>query len=66
MELWDAYDRDFNRVEFLVTDCAKDAITLQEGETIAWRWTDREALPGMKDDELLGKRIKRYVGELRE
>ena len=66
MELWDAYDRDFNRVEVLVTDCAKDAVTLQAGETIAWHRMGREALLGMKDDELPGKRIKRYVEELRE
>ncbi|MBR6889539.1 MAG: NUDIX hydrolase [Clostridia bacterium] len=54
-------------VEFLcVTNCAKDAITLQEGETIAWRWTGREALLGMRDDDLLGKRMKRYIEGLRE
>ena len=51
MEIWDAYDGDFNRIE---------------GETVAWRWVSREALLGMRDDELLGKRIYQYVGELRE
>ncbi len=53
-------------VQFLcVTDCAKDAVTLQAGETVAWRWVSREALLGMPDDELLGKRINRYVEEPR-
>ena len=49
-----------------VTDCAKNSITLQEGETVAWRWVGREALLGMRDGELLGKRIYQYIGELGE
>ena len=51
MEIWDAYDAEFNRIE---------------GETVAWRWVGREALLGMRDGELLGKRIYQYIGELGE
>ncbi len=51
MEIWDAYDAEFNRIE---------------GETVTWRWVGREALLGMRNDELLEKRIYQYVGELGE
>ena len=41
-----------------VTDCAKDSITLQEGETVAWRWVSRQELLEMRDDELVTKRMQ--------
>lgn len=53
-------------VEFLcVTDCDKDAVTLQDGETDAYRWVSRDELVGMNADELVTKRIQGFVGELR-
>ena len=53
-------------VEYLcVTDCDKDSVTLQEGETCAFRWVSREALKNMGDDELVTRRIQRFVEELR-
>lgn len=37
-------------VEYLcVTDCEKDSITLQQGETVAYRWVDRETLLAMEE-----------------
>jgi len=53
-------------VEFLCeTDWDKDAITLQEGETVAFRWVGRDELLGMKKDELLTERMQKFIGELR-
>ncbi len=53
-------------VEFLcVTDWDKGAITLQEGETVAFRWVGREELLGMKRDELLTERMQEFIGELK-
>ena len=53
-------------VEFLcVTDCDKDRVTLQEGETVAYRWIDRETLMAMKG-ELLTHRMWQFVPELQD
>ncbi len=44
-------------VAFLcVTRCDKSAITLQEGETVDFRWISRAALLGMDSDALLPRR----------
>lgn len=52
-------------VEFLcVTDCKKDSIVLQEGETIAYRWVSRDALVQMKEDVLVTKRMQQFIEEL--
>lgn len=52
-------------VAFLcVTDCDKASVTLQEGETCAFRWVSRDALLAMDATELLPKRmIRRMVEE---
>ncbi len=47
-----------------VTDCPKDSIVLQEGETIAYRWVGREELLGMKRTELLIERVQGFIPEL--
>ena len=53
-------------VEFLcVTDCAKDCVTLQEGETSAYKWVTREELLEMKSSELVTKRMQIFVEELK-
>lgn len=53
-------------VEFLcVTDGSKDRVTLQEGETTAFRWVTKDALKSMKKDELVSERIQRFIDELR-
>ena len=52
--------------EFLcVTDVAKDSITLQEGETVDYRWVSRDALLSMKRSELVTERMQRYLDELK-
>lgn len=45
-------------VQFLcVTDWQKDKITLQEGETIAYKWVSKEQVLAMQGKELLTKRV---------
>ena len=45
-------------VQFLcITNWNKDEITLQEGETIAYKWVSRNELLNMKKDEFLTKRV---------
>lgn len=52
-------------VEFLcITSWDKNSITLQEGETIAFRWISRDELVSMRDDELATKRIQNFIAEL--
>ncbi|MDE5563184.1 MAG: NUDIX hydrolase [Clostridiales bacterium] len=53
-------------VEFLcVTDWDKDNITLQEWETIAYKWVSREELVGMKRDQLVTERMQNFIDELK-
>lgn len=53
-------------VEFLcITDWDKDAITLQEGETISYKWVSPEILRGMRETELATRRMQTFVAELR-
>ncbi|MBR0082027.1 MAG: NUDIX hydrolase [Clostridia bacterium] len=60
-------DRDTFFVEFLcVTDWPKDNITLQEGETIAYRWVDRGALLSMRKSELVTERMQTFLDELQQ
>ena len=59
-------DRDAVYVEFLcVTDCAKDSVTLQPGETAAYQWVSREKLLSMRKDELITDRMQLFLEELR-
>ena len=52
-------------VEYLcVTDCARDSIRLQEGETIAYRWVSQRELLGMKKSELITERMQKFLKEL--
>ena len=53
-------------VEFLcVTDWDKGAVTLQEGETVAFRWVGRDGLLAMKQDKLVTERMQRFIEELK-
>lgn len=53
-------------VEFLcVTDWDKEAVTLQEGETVDFQWVSRNELLAMERDELVTQRMQRYIGELK-
>ena len=54
-------------VEFLcVTNCDKDAITLQDGETIAYKWVSRNELAAMERNILITKRIQKFIKDLYE
>lgn len=51
-------------VEYLcVTDCDKDSIILQEGETVDYRWVDRDVLLGMSEHEMASKRAMKLIEE---
>ena len=47
------------------TDCDKDGIILQEGETVAYDWVDRDALISMDPGKLLTYRVQTFLEELR-
>ena len=49
---------------FCETDCDKDSIVLQEGETVAYRWVTAEELLKMTRDELVPMRMQEYVREM--
>lgn len=52
-------------VEFLcVTDCDKESIVLQEGETSAYKWVSRDCLIDMKKDELVTERMQLFINDL--
>ena len=52
-------------VEFLcITDCKKDSIVLQQGETIDYKWLDKESLLSINRDELASKRTMKLIKEL--
>ena len=54
------------RSQFLcVTDCDKDSIILQEGETSAYRWVTRNELISMKKEELVTERMQGFIDELK-
>lgn len=52
--------------EFLcITDCKKDSIILQEGETAAYQWVTQDELLSMKRDELVTQRMQNFVDDLK-
>lgn len=51
-------------VEFLcVTDCPKDSIILQDGETSDYKWVSKDELVTMKGSELVTERMWRFIKE---
>lgn len=53
-----------NYVEYLcVTDCEKDSIILQEGETVDYKWIDRNSLLKMSEDEMASERAMELIEE---
>ena len=52
-------------VEYLcVTDCEKDSFSLQEGETVDYKWVDRDVLLEMSEKEMASKRAMELIKEL--
>lgn len=53
--------------EFLcITNCKKDGVTLQEGETISYKWVSRDELVSMKKNELVTERMQTFLLELQQ
>lgn len=53
-------------VEFLcVTDWDKDAVALQEGETVDFKWVSRKELMDMKRSTLVTERMQKFIEELK-
>lgn len=49
-------------VEFLcITDWNKNEITLQEGETVDYKWVSKKELPSMPKEELVTERMQKYI-----
>ena len=49
-------------VEYLcVTDCKKNAIALQKGETVNYKWVDEKSLLEMSQDELVSSRAIKLI-----
>ena len=44
-----------------VTDCAKDSIKFQQGETCDYRWVTAQELLAMPDTELIGQEMLKHV-----
>ncbi|MCH5180167.1 MAG: NUDIX hydrolase [Erysipelotrichales bacterium] len=54
-------------VEYLcVTDWNKDNITLQEGETISYKWVSKDELLNMCKSELVTERMQNFIEELKK
>ena len=52
-------------VEYLCeTDCDKDSILLQEGETVAYKWATDDEVCRMRSDELLSEGTRRYISKV--
>lgn len=53
-------------VEYLcITDCDKNSVKLQEGETSDFRWVDKNTLINMKKNELITERMQLFIDELK-
>lgn len=65
-EVGQVLDKSTIYVEYLCrTDCSKNSIILQEGETVAYRWVSRDELLRMSRGELLTERMQSFIAELR-
>ena len=52
-------------VEYLcITDCDKNSIILQDGETIDYKWVSKSFILEMKDNELASSRSLKLIKEL--
>ena len=49
--------RFFCVVYFCITDCDKDSVTLQEGETIAYKWATRDEILKMDSESIASIRV---------
>ena len=57
-------NRDTFFVQYLYsTDCDKSSVVMQDGETVAYKWANRNELISMKND-LVVERLQYYIREL--
>ena len=49
-----------------ITDCPKDSVRLQDGETIACKWVSRLELLEMTKDKLVTERMQKFISELQQ
>ena len=64
IELGRFNNKDTFFIQFMcVTNCGKDSVILQPGETMAYKWVSRNELLSMKD-ELVTERLQYYIDEL--
>lgn len=53
-------------VEYIcITDCDKNSVRLQEGETSDFHWVEKDTLLKMKGDELITERMELFIDELK-
>lgn len=53
-------------VEYLcITDCDKNSVKLQKGETSDFRWVDKNVLLNMKSDDFVTSRMQLFIEELK-
>lgn len=53
-------------VEFLcITNWNKNGVSLQAGETIAYKWVSRNELLNMKNNQLVTERMQNFIEELK-
>ena len=60
---WYVYDKtsSFYAEYLCVTDCDKDSVRLQEGETVAYKWASADEICDMPDNELLSGQMRYYI-----
>ncbi len=51
---------------FCITDCAKDSVILQEGETVAYKWVTLKQLLNMTAEHLVTQRMQQFLEELKQ
>ena len=50
-----------------VTDCAKDSVTLQEGETVSYKWvSEAEFINFVNSDAMIDVQFQRYAPYLKQ
>ena len=58
--VWDK-TRCFYAEYLCVTDCDKDSVKLQEGETVAYKWAAADEVCNMPPEEMLSREMQRYI-----
>ena len=53
--------RSFYAEYLCVTDCDKDSVRLQEGETVDYKWITADEIRNMPSDELLSREMRDYI-----